>query len=236
MLNALFSFIPTNDRIVIIEDTLELNTDLEENCSRLESDEGTTLADLVKNSLRMRPDRIIVGEVRGQEAQDLMTAMNIGKYCMGTLHASTARETIIRLQNEPMNVSEVLVNLVDAFVIMRRYSLKERISRVIGELVETAGKVEKTVLLSLLWTYDLSSATFCESAVSSEYRDRLAQVSGKSSLEIMEEVTVRANVIRLLLKKGIKNMKDVTAFCRKYATNASEAIEELGAKRKDLLK
>ncbi|MCX5706242.1 MAG: ATPase, T2SS/T4P/T4SS family [Candidatus Omnitrophica bacterium] len=67
-----------------------LYTNFEENCSRLESDEDTTLGDLVKNSLRMRPDRIIVGEVRGKEAQDLMTAMNIGKYCMGTLHASTA--------------------------------------------------------------------------------------------------------------------------------------------------
>ncbi len=236
LLNALLSFIPTNDRIVVIEDTLELNTDLEENCSRLESDEDTSLADLVKNSLRMRPDRIIVGEVRGQEAQDLMTAMNIGKYCMGTLHASTARETIIRLQNEPMNVSEVLVNLVDVFVIMRRYSLNGKISRVVGELVETTGRAGKTVLLSSLWTYDLGSASFCESAVSSEYRDRLAQVSGKASVEIMEEIAVRANIIRLLVKKGIKEMKDVTAFCRKYATDPQAAIEELGAKRKDLLK
>ncbi|MFH1128186.1 MAG: ATPase, T2SS/T4P/T4SS family [Candidatus Omnitrophota bacterium] len=236
LLNALFSFFPVNDRIVIIEDTLELNTDLEENCSRLESDEDTSLADLVKNSLRMRPDRIIVGEVRGQEAQDLMTAMNIGKYCMGTVHASTARETIIRLQNEPMNVSEVLVNLVDVFIIMRRYSLNGKISRVVGELVETAGRTEKIILLSSLWTYDLSSASFCESAVSSEYRDRLAQVSGKTSVEIMEEVTVRANVIRLLIKKGIKNMKDVTAFCRKYHSDAQAAIEELGAKRKDLVR
>ncbi len=95
-LNALFNFIPKEDRIVVIEDTLELNTELEENCSHLESDEDTTLADLVKNALRMRPDRVIVGEVRGKEAQDLMTAMNIGKCCMGTLHASTARETIMQ--------------------------------------------------------------------------------------------------------------------------------------------
>ncbi|MCM8799768.1 MAG: Flp pilus assembly complex ATPase component TadA, partial [Candidatus Omnitrophica bacterium] len=73
LLNALFSFIPSSDRLVIIEDTLELNSDYEENCARLESDEDLTLADLVKNSLRMRPDRVIVGEVRGREAQDMMT-------------------------------------------------------------------------------------------------------------------------------------------------------------------
>jgi len=180
LLNALFSFMPSNDRIVVIEDTLELNTDLEDNCSRLESDETTSLADLVKNSLRMRPDRIIVGEVRGQEAQDLMTAMNIGKYCMGTLHASTARETIIRLQNEPMNSPEVLVNLVDVFIIMRRYNLNGKIARVVGELVETAGMSNKTILLSSLWNFDLGSGKFHKSAVSSALRDRLAKVCGKT--------------------------------------------------------
>jgi len=236
LLNALFSFIPHNDRIIVIEDTLELNTDLEENCSRLESDETTNLADLVKNSLRMRPDRIIVGEVRGQEAQDLMTAMNIGKYCMGTLHASTARETIIRLENEPMNSPEVLVNLVDVFIIMRRYGMDGKISRVVGELVETAGMTDKTILLSSLWTYDLGSDTFRKSSVSSEYRDRLAHVSGKTTVAIMEEIRVRANVIKLLLKQGIKSMKDVTDFCRRYSDNAPAAIESLGAKRQELLK
>jgi len=236
LLNALFSFIPQNDRLVVIEDTLELNTDLEENCSRLESDETTNLADLVKNSLRMRPDRIIVGEVRGQEAQDLMTAMNIGKYCMGTLHASTARETIIRLENEPMNSPAVLVNLVDVFIIMRRYGMDGKISRVIGELVETAGMTDKTILLSSLWSYDLGSATFRKSAVSSEYRDRLAQVSGKTTIAIMEEIRVRANVIKLLMKQGIKSTKDVTEFCRKYSDNPQAAIESLGAKRQDLVK
>ncbi|MCM8783887.1 MAG: CpaF/VirB11 family protein [Candidatus Omnitrophica bacterium] len=109
LLNALFSFIPAKERIIVIEDTL-----------------------------RMRPDRVIVGEVRGKEAQDLMTAMNIGKYCMGTLHASTPRETVIRLESEPMNVPSVLVNLVDVFVVMRRYKIDGEIKRVIGEVAETA--------------------------------------------------------------------------------------------------
>ncbi|MCK9572570.1 MAG: Flp pilus assembly complex ATPase component TadA [Candidatus Omnitrophica bacterium] len=234
LLNALFSFIPVNDRIVVIEDTLELNTNLEENCSRLESDEDTSLMDLVKNSLRMRPDRIIVGEVRGQEAQDLMTAMNIGKYCMGTLHASTARETIIRLENEPMNAPEVLVNLVDVFVIMRRYNINGRIARVVGELVETAGMADKMILLSSLWTYDLGAGRFKESSVGSEYRDRLAQVSGRSTVEIMEELRIRASIIRLMVKKGIKEMKEVTEFFHKYAANADGAITSLGVKREDL--
>jgi flagellar protein FlaI len=236
LLNALFSFIPVQDRIVVIEDTLELNTELEENCSRLESDEDTSMEDLVKNSLRMRPDRIIVGEVRGREAQDLMTAMNIGKYCMGTLHASTARETVIRLENEPMNAPEVLVSLVDVFVIMRRYNLRGKITRVVGELVETAGMGDQIILLSTLWTYDLATSTFKEALTSSAYRDRLVQVSGKTASEIMAEIQVRANILKLLFKKGIKEIRDVTNFCRKYSANPQEAIAELGVNRQDLLK
>jgi len=236
LLNALLGFIPENERIVVIEDTLELNTSLEENCSRLESDEETTLADLVKNALRMRPDRIIVGEVRGREAEDLMTAMNIGKYCMGTLHASTARETIMRLENEPMNVPEVLVNLVDVFVIMRKYNIDGRIQRVVGELVETAGMEKRMVLLSSLWSYDSVKGQLQESSVSSIYRDRLVQISGKSAKEIIEEVRLRANFITILLAKDIKDMKDVTKICRKFTTNQQEVISELGLKKEDLLR
>lgn len=232
LLNALFNFMPPNQRVVVIEDTLELNTDLEENCSRLESDEQITLADLVKNSLRMRPDRVIVGEVRGREAQDLMTAMNIGKYCMGTLHASTARETVMRLENEPMNVPEVLINLVDVFVIMRRYNMNGRIQRVVGELVETAGMEEKKVLLSSLWSYDLPKLAFVETAVSSVYRDRIALISGRSPREIMHELKLRARIIKELLDRNINDSKRITELFRRYSSNPKSVIEELDLKEK----
>jgi len=227
LLNALLSFVPVNDRIVVIEDTLEMNTELEENCSRLESDEETSLADLVKNSLRMRPDRVIVGEVRGSEAQDLMTAMNIGKYCMGTLHASTARETIMRLTHEPMNVPEMLVNLVDVFVIMRRYVINGEVRRVVGELVETAGMEKNTVLLSSLCSYNIAQGEFVEST-SSIYRDRLAQISGRSPRDIMDEVKQRSIVIKKMVEKDIRDFQDVTAICRRYITDPASVLKELG--------
>jgi len=227
LLNALLSFVPVNDRIVVIEDTLEMNTELEENCSRLESDEETSLADLVKNSLRMRPDRVIVGEVRGREAQDLMTAMNIGKYCMGTLHASTARETIMRLTNEPMNVPEMLVNLVDVFVIMRRYASNCSVRRVVGELVETAGMEKNTVLLSSLCSYDFSKGEFVE-ATSSIYRDRLAQISGKSPRDIIGEIRRRAQLIQKMAEKDIRDFQAVTTVCRRYINDPAGVLAEFG--------
>lgn len=234
LLNALLSFLPRQDRLVLIEDTLELNTDLLEYCSRLESDAETTLADLVKNSLRMRPDRVIVGEVRGKEAQDLMTVMNIGKYCMGTLHASTARESVLRLENEPMNVPSVLMNLVDVFVIMRRYTEGGQPKRVVGELVETAGMEKETVLLSPVCNYDFSKCQF-HPTQGGVYRDRLSQISGKTPKDIIDELTVRAKFIEVLAERNVVEIAQVTVFFHQYINDPVSACAQLGFKREELL-
>ncbi len=105
-LNALTSFIPDDDRIVTIEDTAELQLQ-QEHVGRMESRpaniEGTgaiTQRDLLKNALRMRPDRIIVGETRGEEVIDMLQAMNTGhEGSMTTLHANTPRDALSRLEN-----------------------------------------------------------------------------------------------------------------------------------------
>jgi len=235
LLNALLNFFPANDRVIVIEDTLELNTELEENCSRLESDDESSLADLVKNSLRMRPDRIVVGEVRGMEAQDLMTAMNIGKYCLGTLHANTARETVIRLTNEPMNVPQMLVNLVNVILIMRRYVINGKVRRVVSEVVETAGMERETVLLSTFYGYHMANDEFKDYGVSSLFRDQLAKISGKNPREILEELHRRSIVLQKMSERGITDFKEVTALCRLYVSDPGMAYETLLIDKKDLL-
>jgi len=113
-----FSFFRPEERVVTIEETYELNTETQENCVRLETDPTISMEDLVKNSLRMRPDRIIIGEVRGAEAKDMMTAMNIGKIAMGTIHAATARDVVTRLQHTPMNVEMDIIPLIDVIIIV----------------------------------------------------------------------------------------------------------------------
>ncbi|MCX5706241.1 MAG: hypothetical protein NTW13_00970 [Candidatus Omnitrophica bacterium] len=140
------------------------------------------------------------------------------------------------LENEPMNVPSVMVNLVDVFVIMRRYNINGKIKRAVGELVETTGMSGKTVLMSFLWSYDLSTFSFHESSVSSEYRNRLSQISGKSTHEIMEELKVHTSLISILLRNNIKGIKEVTTFCRNYAKDPQAALETLGVKGQDLIK
>lgn len=235
LLNALFSFIPDSDRIVVIEDTLELNTFLEESCSRLESDDEISLADLVKNSLRMRPERIIVGEVRGSEARDMVTACNIGKYCIGTIHALSSREAIIRLQNEPMNIPEMLVNLIDVFIVLKRYHVKDRIFRVVDDVSETSGMEQVKILLSQVYRYDYESHQLKMVNPSSVYRDRLARQSGLSAREIMREHKLRTLLLQELDRRNMTTIKEVATFCRAYSKYPDKITESLGFNRPELL-
>jgi pilus assembly protein CpaF len=105
LLNILSEFIPDNERIVTIEDSAELQMKqehvvrLETRPPNIEGKGEVTQRDLVRNSLRMRPDRIIVGEVRGGEALDMLQAMNTGHDgSLSTLHANTARDALARLE------------------------------------------------------------------------------------------------------------------------------------------
>lgn len=236
LLNALFAFVPDSDRLVVIEDTLELNTFMEESCSRLESDDDLSLADLVKNSLRMRPERIVIGEVRGEEARDMITACNVGKYCLGTIHALSAREAIIRLQNEPMNVPEMLVSLIDVFIVLKRYHVKDKLFRVVDEVSETSGMEQLKILLSQVYKYDYETKGIKALSPSTVYRDRLSKESGLTSLEIMQEHRLRAYLLHELDQRGMTTMKEVATFCRAYNAFPNETVSKLGLNRKDLLK
>lgn len=231
LMNALMSFIPDSERLVVIEDTLELNTKQEDSWSRLEVDDGLSLQDLVKNSLRMRPERIIVGEVRGSEAQDMMTAMNIGKYCMGTIHANSAREAIIRLESEPMNIPEILVNLIDVFITVKKYQIKNSFFRVVDEIAETAGMEQKVVLLSPVWQYNYEKMDFVERQPSSVFRDKVCRTGGIPTKKFIEEVNVRAQVLQVLREKEMHKIEDVSHFCRLFHRDKDEAFAKLGLSR-----
>ena len=236
LLNALLSFIPEKDRLVVIEDTLELNTFMEDSCSRLETDDELSLSDLVKNSLRMRPERIIVGEVRGAEARDMITAVNIGKYCMGTIHALSARETITRLHNEPMNVPQALINLIDVFIILKRYHVKGKLYRVIDEVSETSGMESSRVLLSHVFKYNYDQNHVVAVSPSTVFRDRLAMESGLTPRDIINETWIRAAILKTLDNRDIHTITEVSTFCRYYALSPQEAMVKIGLDRERMLK
>jgi pilus assembly protein CpaF len=157
LLNALSSFIPKADRIVTIEDAAELKLDqphvvrLESRPPNLEGKGAITIRDLVRNSLRMRPDRIVVGECRGGEALDMLQAMNTGHDgSLTTVHANSARDALARVETMVLMsgfdlpvraIREQVAGAVDLVVQVAR--LRDGSRRVIGvsEIVGMEGDV-----------------------------------------------------------------------------------------------
>lgn len=119
-LNALSNYIPSSERIITIEDSAELRLQNIENIVRLEvrqdndeGENGVSMRELIKSSLRMRPDRIIVGEVRGGEALDMLQAMNTGHDgSMSTAHANSARDILSRVETMVLMASELPITAV----------------------------------------------------------------------------------------------------------------------------
>ncbi len=137
-LNALSSYIPQDERIVTVEDTAELRlqqehwVSLESRPPNVEGKGEITIRDLVKNCLRMRPDRIVVGECRGSEALDMLQAMNTGhEGSLATIHANTPRDGLTRLEAMCMMASadlpiwairEMISSAVNLIVQLSRFS------------------------------------------------------------------------------------------------------------------
>jgi pilus assembly protein CpaF len=157
LLNILSSFIPDSERILTIEDAAELQLQqshvvrLETRPPNIEGKGMVSQRDLVKNSLRMRPDRIIVGEVRGAEALDMLQAMNTGhEGSLTTVHANTARDALSRIETMVMfsesnlthsSISRQMANAFHLIVQITRYSDGVRRISSVSEITGMEGEV-----------------------------------------------------------------------------------------------
>ncbi len=227
LLNAMFSFFRPEARIIVLEETYELNTSTQENCVRLETSPEVNLEDLLKNSLRMRPDLIIIGEVRGKEATDMITAMSIGKAVMSTMHAHTTRDMVTRLERDPMRINKEVIPLVDAFTVVSQVNADHKKMRRITQVSETSG-VETQVLMSDLYTYDYKTHTSSDILPSVTYRDVLSKASGRTPSEIIAEENRRAQALRKLNELGVRDLHSINEFCRDYYDNQKRALHKLG--------
>ena len=154
LLNALISETPLSQRVITIEEVFELQPrvpDLIQMQTRgpnLQGDGEITLRQLIKEALRMRPSRIIVGEVRQAEALDLLLALNSGLPGMGTLHANSARDAITKLQTLPLlageNISHKFIapTVASAIDLVIQVSLSLDGTRIIMEIARVTGRYE----------------------------------------------------------------------------------------------
>lgn len=170
LLNALSAFIPDYDRIVTIEDAVELRLDqqhvvrLESRPPNIEQKGEVTIRDLVRNSLRMRPDRIIVGEVRGGEALDMLQAMNTGhEGSMSTLHANSPRdalsrlETMVLMSGVDLPIRAIRDQVSSALDLIVQIERMRDGTRRITKIVEVNGLEGDVITMSEIFTFDYSA-------------------------------------------------------------------------------
>jgi flagellar protein FlaI len=228
LLNAMFSFFRPEQRIITMEETYELNTEIHENCINLETSEDLTLEDLVKNCLRMRPDTMVVGEVRGSEANDMLTAMNIGKIVMGTIHASTTRDIVNRLTHSPMDVPIDIVPIIDALVIISQVYKNNKPIRRITQISEISGIESGKVLLSDLYKFDFKTDQASAMAPSITYRDILSNMLGIPPQYILREEEIRAAILERLNKLGKTTISQINEVVRQYYKDPKQTLIDLG--------
>ena len=167
LLNILSQFIPENERIITVEDSAELKLSHENLCrlearpANVEGQGRITIRDLVINTLRMRPDRIIVGECRGAEALDMLQAMNTGHDgSMTTCHANNPRDALARLENMVMMAgfelpsSAIREQIASAIHLIVQQTRLPDGSRKIVKISEVTGREGSTILLQDIFTFE----------------------------------------------------------------------------------
>lgn len=225
LLNVIMPFIPPNQRLITIEQTRELRLPkhlfwcpLVVRLPNPEGKGGVDMLDLMVNSLRMRPDRIILGEIRrAEEAAVLFEAMHTGHSVYATVHADDLIETITRLTNPPISVPANLMKAVNLCVVMFR-DRRKRIRRLYqaGEFIlsEEAGTI--TVKPNLLYRWKPATDKIVPHAKSVRFFDDLSRHTGLTQQELNQEIATKKKILEWMVKSGIRYVDDVGKLMSDY--------------------
>lgn len=241
LLNSLSLFIKPSLKIVTIEDTAELrlpHPNWVPEVARPGFGVTTTgvrigeisMFDLLKASLRQRPDYIIVGEVRGEEAYVLFQELATGHAGMSTLHADSMEKVIDRLTTPPINLPAALIETLHIIVFVRHIKYHERYVRRVGEIVEILGYdiPSKQIITTRTFKWNASNDKF-ETDKPSVLLARLAESYGMSEEALKSEVLNRIRVLNWMKERGITYYKDVGRIISMYYSNPARVIEMVEA-------
>jgi len=235
MLNALLSLMSQNDKIVTAEEVPELNPPVS-NWTQLNSRESfnfgdgpsgdITLFDLIKISLRYRPDYVIVGEVRGEEAYVLFQALATGHGGLCTMHADSIDRVVKRLTSPPMNVSEVYIPLMNIALYIQRVELphkKDGLS--FGRRVRSVSEIAEYDNYLEVSRWDPRTDTFTTMFKDSYIIQQISVSSGKTMEQLLEELDRREQYIENMFKTGVENQREVAEKILSYYQNQREERE-----------
>ncbi len=225
-LNVLANFFPPNQRIISIEDTRELQlpkflhwVPLSTRLPNVEGRGAITMEDLLVNSLRMRPDRILVGEVRRKrEAETLFESIHTGHSCYATFHANDAKETINRLSHPPIDVPKSMLPAISMIIIQfrnRRTGLRRTFQ--VAEIKEDSTP-------NVLLQYDPKQDVLTKRNSSKTLYNTLQMFTGNTPKEIDQDLKEKSTILKYMVKQQIKNINDVGRIMAEYYTNKDRII------------
>jgi len=232
-MNICLPFIQPNHRVITIEDTRELMlpeflhwvpmTTREANA---EGKGEVTMLDLLVNSLRQRPDRIIVGETRRQkEAEVMFEAMHTGHSVYTTFHANTAEETIRRFVSPPIEIPPTVLDSVHLNVVMfrnRRLGVR-RVLQVAEFIPEKRGN-EETLKANTLYRWHAGDDSITRDSESIRLYDELSLHTGLTYDEINKDLIMKKKILDWLVKNDIRHISKVGAVMAKYYMDEKEIV------------
>ena len=236
ILNCFSMFIKPGLKLVSVEDTAELNLPHENWIPSVArtgfGDAGNragaiTLFDLLKAAVRQRPDYLLVGEVRGEEAYTLFQAMATGHLGMGTIHGESASSVIHRLGSEPMNIPKPLLTMIDAITVQLRTEVDGKPARRTRAVTEIVGLDPKTreLLTNEVYRWDARNDTFEYSGHSHILEEKMKR-KGLNEKEVLEELHKRKTVLDWMVKNGIRKYTDVVSVIRDYYADPTRVFRK----------
>jgi flagellar protein FlaI len=237
-LNALTCLIKPGSKVITIEETAELNLPVENWVSLIArqsyglggSGAGeVALFDLVKTSMRHRPDVLIVGEVRGQEAYVLFQALATGHGGMCTMHAENIDTAVKRLTQKPMDISPAYIPLMNIFLSVQRVHLmkggEKKAYRRIMNIHEVADYEDYRCTFRWHPTKDKQLPAFNKSIMLSAISER----ADASKKELIAEIDRRKDVLHWMHERNIRSYKDVAAIIAEYYAGPEQIYEKITA-------
>jgi len=226
MLNALLSLMSQNDKIVTVEEVPELSPPVS-NWTQLHSRESfnfgdgpsgsISLFDLIKVSLRYRPDYVIVGEIRGEEAYVLFQALATGHGGLCTMHADSIDRVVKRLTSPPMNVSEVYIPLMNIALYIQRVELPNKKDGLnFGRRVRTVSEIAEFDNYIEVSRWDPRKDVFNTWLKDSFILQQISTQSSMSMKDILEEIDRRESFIEEIVESGVRDQSEVAEKILSY--------------------
>jgi flagellar protein FlaI len=236
LLNCLSMFIKPEMKVVSVEDTQELNLPHENWIPSVvragfkvdEKQSSTiTLYDLLRAAVRQRPDYIIVGEVRGDEAYTLFQAMATGHLGMCTIHAESVEAVIQRLESEPMNIPKSLVAMTNVILVMERTEVSGKPARKVRVAAEIKGLDAKNseIVTQETFSWDPKLDNFIFTGQSA-LLDKNAKRLGLAQADLQKELKVRKIILEWMVQQGIRKHTEVANVIREYYSDPNRVFQK----------